>query len=87
MRVTRTPRTLVSIPPYTLRVLTGAINRVFPRWPMTPQWMDILASNRTAPLRNLYDIFEMRAVRFEDTLLTYMPGHNYLLELFSSPRS
>jgi hypothetical protein len=48
---------------------------------MTPQWFDLLASNRTAKLGNLYDYCGVRPVRLEDTLLTYMPQRRYLLEL------
>jgi NADH dehydrogenase len=87
MRVTRTPRAVVSVSPVALRALASGINTVFPRWPMTPQWLDILAANRTASLRNLYDLFEIRGVRFEDTLLTYMQGRNFVLELLKSRRS
>lgn len=81
MRVSAAPRTLVSVPPYVLRWMTGIVRRVAPRWPMTPQWFDILAGNRTAPLGNLYDTFGIRPVRFEDTLLTYMRGRHYTPEL------
>jgi hypothetical protein len=48
---------------------------------MTPQWFDILASNRTAKLGNLYDYCGVRPVRFEDTLVTYMRGRRYGPEL------
>jgi hypothetical protein len=48
---------------------------------MTPQWFDILASNRTAQLGNLYDYCGVRPVRFEDTLLTYMPRRRYGVEM------
>ncbi len=81
MRVTGAPRTLVPVPPYILRWLTGITRRVAPRWPMTPQWFDILAANRTAPLGNMYDTFGIRPVRFEDTILTYMRGKRYTPEL------
>lgn len=82
MRVTDARRTIVGIPPHTLRALTGVISRVVPRWPATAQWFDILASNRTAQLGNLYEYCGVRPVRFEDTLLTYMPQRRYLPELF-----
>ncbi len=84
MRVSQAPRTLISAPPYLLRWLTGTIRRVIPRWPITPQWYDILASNRTAPLGNLYDMFGIRPVRFEDTLLTYMRAKRYTPELIQA---
>ncbi len=82
MRVTGAHRTIISIPPHTLRTMTALMNRIVPRWPATVQWFDILASNRTAQLGNLYDYCGVRPVRFEDTLLTYMPQRRYLPELF-----
>jgi uncharacterized protein YbjT (DUF2867 family) len=81
MRVSGAKRIIVSVPPYALRNLNGTVARVVRRWPMTPQWFDILASDRTAKLGNLYDYCGVRPVRFEDTLLTYMPRRHYLAEL------
>lgn len=81
MRVTQAQRMLVGIPPYLMRTLTEFINRVVPHWPMTPQWLDILATNRTASLSNVPNIFGVRPARFEDTLVTYMPSRHYLPEL------
>jgi uncharacterized protein YbjT (DUF2867 family) len=82
MRVTGAKRVIVSVPPYVLRNLNRGVMQLARRWPMTPQWFDILASNRTAKLGNLYDYCGVRPVRFEDTLLTYMPRRHYLAELF-----
>jgi len=81
MRVTDARRTIINIPPHTLRAMTGFFTRLVPRWPATAQWFDILASNRTAQLGNLYEYCGVRPVRFEDTLLTYMPQRHYLPEL------
>jgi len=81
MRVSHAHRMIIPVPPYALRTLTAFMNRIVPRWPMTVQWLDILASNRTAKLGNLYDYCNVRPVRFEDTLLTYMPERHYLAEL------
>lgn len=81
MRVSGTQRVIVPVPPYLLRTLNRMVTRVVRRWPMTPQWLDLLASNRTAKLGNLYDYCGVRPVRFEDTLLTYMPGRHYRREL------
>lgn len=81
MRVSGARRTIISLPPYVLRWMTNVMNRLVRRWPMTPQWFDLLASNRTAKLGNLYDYCDVRPVRFEDTLLTYMPQRSYLAEL------
>ena len=77
MRVSRTQRTIVHLPPYVMRTLNANLRRVFPRWPVTPQWFDYMASNRTAPAGALYDTFGIRPQRFEDTLLTYMPRRRY----------
>jgi uncharacterized protein YbjT (DUF2867 family) len=81
MRVSGAKRTIVTVPPYLLRTINRTISRIVRRWPMTPQWFDILASNRTAQLGNLYDYCGVRPVRFEDTLLTYMPQRRYGVEM------
>lgn len=81
MRVTNAPRLIVPVPPWTLRAFAGIISRFFPYFPLTAQWLDLLASNRTAPMSTLYDFFEMQPRRFEDTILTYMRGRRYSVEL------
>ena len=81
MRVTSTYRSIVAVPPYMLRSFTAIMTRLFPAWPVTPQWFDILASNRTASLGSLYDNFGIRPARFEDTIVTYMRGRHYTREL------
>ncbi len=81
MRVSGAQRMIVNVPPYLLRSVNRLVSRVVRRWPMTPQWFDILATNRTANLGNLYDYCGVRPVRFEDTLLTYMPDRRYSLEM------
>lgn len=81
MRVSGMQRMIVPLPPYMLRTMNNVVSRLSPRWPMTQQWLDILAGNRTAKLGNLFDYCGVRPVRFEDTLLTYMPQRRYLPEL------
>ncbi|MCI0712803.1 MAG: NAD(P)H-binding protein [Chloroflexi bacterium] len=81
MRVSGASRTILSLPPYLLKTLTATANILFPRWPATRQWFDVLAGNRTAKLGNLFDYTGVRPVRFEDTLLSYMPEKRYGLEL------
>jgi NADH dehydrogenase len=77
MRVSGAQRSILPIPPYLLRTLTGLLRNVFPHYPMTPQWYDYLAGNRTAPLGALSETFGVRPRRLEDTLLTYMPKRAY----------
>jgi uncharacterized protein YbjT (DUF2867 family) len=77
MRVTNSPRIVIGVPPYVLRWLMRIYSRLLPRSLITPQWLDILATNRTAHLGNLYQYFGIRPRRFEDTLLTYMRGRRY----------
>ncbi len=84
MRVTRTRRAFLTLPPYIMRTVTGVMQRLFPYWPMTLQWLDMLASNRTAPMGRLFELFAMKPVRFEDTILTYMPQRRYRAELLRS---
>lgn len=81
MRVSGAQRVIVPVPPYVMRTMNNIVSRITPRWPMTSQWLDILAGNRTAKLGNLFDYCGVRPVRFEDTLLTYMPQRRYLPEL------
>lgn len=77
MRVSGTARAVISVPPYVLRWLSAVYTRIMPRSLITAQWMDILATNRTARLGNLFQYFGIRPRRFEDTLLTYMRGRHY----------
>jgi len=78
MRVSGMPRVILPVPPYLLRWITAVYSRVLPRSLMTAQWLDLLATNRTAPLGNMYNYFGIHPRRFEDTLLTYMRGQRYL---------
>ncbi len=84
MRVTRAPRLIVPVPPWTLRAFAAILSRFFPYFPLTAQWLDLLASNRTASMSTLYDLFEMQPRRFEDTILTYMRSRRYGFELLRS---
>ena len=77
MRVTGMPRLIIPVPPYMLRWLTAIYTRILPRALITQQWLDILATNRAAQLGNTFNTFGIRPRRFEDTLLTYMPGRRY----------
>ncbi|MGJ3237761.1 MAG: SDR family oxidoreductase [Anaerolineae bacterium] len=78
MRVTGNRRLIIPVPPYLLRLLTRIYSLIFPRSLMTPQWLDILAINRTTQLGNVFTYFGFRPRRIEDTLLTYMKKRNYL---------
>jgi uncharacterized protein YbjT (DUF2867 family) len=77
MRVSGVNRTVIPVPPYILRWMAALYSRLFRRSLMTPQWLDILATNRTAPLGNIYTYFGIHPRRFEDTLLMYMPEKKY----------
>lgn len=76
MRVTGLYRPIVSVPPYVIRWLLLPY-RILPRSLITPQWLDLLAANRTARIGNIFDYFGVRPRRFEDTLLTYMRDRSY----------
>lgn len=77
MRVSSAPRLIVGVPPYLLRWVTSVYGRLLPRSLITGQWLDLLATNRTARLGNLFHYFGIRPRRLEDTLLTYMRGRRY----------
>lgn len=81
MRVSRAKRFIFPTPPYIQRIVNGIANLVFPRWPITRQWFDLFASNRAASLSSLYHHTGVHPVRFEDTLMTYMPQRRYSLSL------
>ncbi len=81
MRVTRMRRLLISAPPYALRWLAQIYGILLPRSLMTPQWLDILAINRTTQLGNVYNYFHFQPRRFEDTLVTYLPKQRHSLKL------
>lgn len=84
MRVTRMPRLILPVPPYVLRWTTAIYSRLLPRSLMTPQWLDMLATNRTAQLGNMYHYFGIHPRRLEDTLLTYLRGRNFWTPLMRS---
>ncbi len=77
MRVSGKRRAIISVPPYLLRWLTSVYDRVLPRSLITSQWLDILATNRTARLGTAFQYFGIHPRRLEDTLLTYMPRRRY----------
>lgn len=77
MRIRGMSRIVVPIPPYMLRWLTAIYSWVLPRALMTPQWLDLLAANRTARIGNIHEYFGIQPRRFEDTLMTYMPQQKY----------
>ncbi|MBE2183725.1 MAG: NmrA family NAD(P)-binding protein [Anaerolineae bacterium] len=82
MRVSGAGRPIIGVPPYLLRWMTALYSRLLPRALITQQWMDILASNRTARIGNLSQYFNIRPKRLEDTLITYMRGRNYGREIW-----
>jgi NADH dehydrogenase len=81
MRVTGMYRLIIPVPPYLMRLVTSVYSFIFPRSLTTPQWLDILATNRTTRLGNVYNYFGFQPRRIEDTLLTYLPQRNHFLEL------
>ncbi len=80
MRITGHRRLIIPIPPYASRLLTRVYGLFFPRSLTTPQWLDILATNRTTQLGNTFNYFGIRPRRIEDTLVTYMKKRNYLFQ-------
>ena len=82
MRVSGIYRIIIPVAPYALRWIAAIYSRIFRRSLVTPQWLDILATNRTAPLGNTFNYFGIQPRRLEDTLLTYMPGKGYFWPTF-----
>lgn len=79
MRVTGMRRLIIPTPPYVLRILARLAAAVWRRSLLTPQWLDLLATNHTARIGNAYDVFGVRPRRLEDTLLGYLPNKRYFL--------
>jgi uncharacterized protein YbjT (DUF2867 family) len=77
MRVSQNYRSLIQIPPYTMRALVSIWSFIFPRALMTSQWLDLLAAHRAAKLHTTYNVFGIHPQRLEDRLLTYMKNKNY----------
>lgn len=78
MRVSKTHRYILGAPPYMMRWILAGYRLVVPRTLMTGQWLDLLASNRTARIGNIYHHFGFHPRRLEDTLLGYLPRRHYL---------
>lgn len=81
MRVSGIYRWVIPVPPYLMRWIIGVYSRIFSRSLMTSQWLDILATNRTASLGNTFEYFRFHPRRFEDTLLTYLPKQRFIFAL------
>lgn len=81
MRVTGMYRLIIPVPPYLMRIIAAFYGIIFPRSLMTAQWLDILATNRTTQLGNIYNYFGFQPRRIEDTLLTYLPQKNHFAGL------
>lgn len=79
MRLTGMRRFIIPTAHYAMRWLVTAYSIPFARSLMTRQWMDYVASSRTAPLGNMYTYFGFQPRRLEDTLQTYLPQRRYFL--------
>ncbi|MBK9122958.1 MAG: NAD(P)H-binding protein [Chloroflexi bacterium] len=79
MRVTGMRRLIIPTPPYLLRMSARLAAAVWRRSLLTPQWLDLLATNHTARIANAYDVFGVRPRRLEDSLVGYLPNKRYLL--------
>lgn len=73
-RVCGIRRLVIPVPPYLLRRIVQVYERLYRRTLMTSQWLDILATNRSTQLSNMYENFGFQPRRLEDTLVTYLPS-------------
>lgn len=80
MRVSGNFRVIIPTPPYLLRWLNRVTRVLSRRTLITPQWLDLLATNRTASIGTLARYYDLQPHRLEDTLLNYLPGNNNLLK-------
>lgn len=77
MRVSRAPRAVIHVPPYAMRWAAQLFGLFLRRNIVNNQWLDIVAASRTARIGSIYQMFEIRPQRLEDTLLTYMRDRGY----------
>ena len=83
MRVTKMPRSLISVPPYFLRLLAQLFSHILPRSLITDQWFDLVTVSRTTSIQNLRRTFDIQPKRLEDTLRLYLSDKNHLRCLFA----
>lgn len=76
MQATGSRRWIVHASPLSLRGVTWLINRVLPSPPVTPFWLDHLASSKTAGLDALPRLFGLKPGLMEDQL-GYLRGRNW----------
>ncbi len=76
-RVSGASRAVIHVPPYLMRWSARLFGLVLRRTMITEQWLDVVAANRTARIGSIYQNFEIRPQRLEDTLLTYMRRRGY----------
>ncbi len=81
MRVSGAPRAVIHVPPYAMRWAARLFGLFLRRNIVNNQWLDIVAASRTARIGSIYQMFEIRPQRLEDTLLTYMRDRGYLRAL------
>ncbi len=84
MRVINSPHFLIKLRPYQIRMMARWSQRLLPGSVVSTQWFDLVTANHTADLNNMSHIFNIQPARFEDTLLTYMPGRHYRWEFLKT---
>ncbi|MEL6270936.1 MAG: NAD(P)H-binding protein [Chloroflexota bacterium] len=80
MRVSGRYRMIIPVPPYVFRWINRGTRVILRRTLLTPQWLDLLATNRAAQLGTVTRYFDIRLRRLEDTMLTYMPRQNSMAD-------
>lgn len=80
MQATGRRRWIVSASPPALRAVTWLINRALPRPPVTPFWLDYLATSKTAGLDALPRLFGLKPALMGDRL-SYLRNRKWGLEL------
>lgn len=83
MQAAGSRRWIVSASPMTLRAVTWLVNRALPRPPVTPFWLDYLASSKTAGLDALPRQFGLKPALMEDQL-GYLHGRRWGWRLLRS---
>jgi uncharacterized protein YbjT (DUF2867 family) len=68
MQETGVRRSMVSISPAYLRIISLMVEQLYPNWPVSAFWLDYLAVNRTAPLDVLPRLFGLIPARLNHNI-------------------
>jgi NADH dehydrogenase len=81
MDVLRLRRIIVPVRPPFLRAGAWWLDQLLPRSPLTPRWLDYLATSRTCELTSVTRYFGLKPARFADRTLNYLRDKHWFAEM------